>query len=85
MVTAVSTLRTLLPRDSLNPVNAMLVEAENILLTIDRPDTKICVLRLGGIYAICQCIKSLVFGITVDPEACRATFPDVDFGLDVSA
>ena len=36
--------------DSLNPVNAMLVEAENVLLTIDRPDTKICVLRLGGIY-----------------------------------
>jgi nucleoside-diphosphate-sugar epimerase len=36
--------------DCLNPVNAMLVEAENVLLTIDRPDTKICVLRLGGIY-----------------------------------
>ena len=36
--------------DGLNPVNAMLVEAENVLLTIDRPDTKICVLRLGGIY-----------------------------------
>ncbi len=36
--------------DSVNPVNAMLVEAENVLLTIDRPDTKICVLRLGGIY-----------------------------------
>ena len=28
----------------------MLVEAENVLLTIDRPDTTICVLRLGGIY-----------------------------------
>ena len=36
--------------DCLNPVNAMLVEAENVLLTIDRPDTTICVLRLGGIY-----------------------------------
>ena len=36
--------------DSVNPVNAMLVEAENVLLTIDRPDTKICVMRLGGIY-----------------------------------
>jgi len=36
--------------DCLNPVNAMLVAAENVLLTIDRPDTKICVLRLGGIY-----------------------------------
>ena len=36
--------------DCLHPVNAMLVEAENVLLTIDRPDTTICVLRLGGIY-----------------------------------
>ena len=36
--------------DCVNPVNAMLVEAENVLLTIDRPDTSICVLRLGGIY-----------------------------------
>ena len=36
--------------DSVNPVNSMLVEAENVLLTIDRPDTKICVMRLGGIY-----------------------------------
>ena len=36
--------------DCSNPVNAMLVEAENVLLSIDRPDTKICVLRLGGIY-----------------------------------
>ncbi len=36
--------------DCSNPVNAMLVEAENILLSIDRPDTSICVLRLGGIY-----------------------------------
>lgn len=38
------------PVDSVNPVNAMLVEAENFLLAIDRPDTKVCVLRLGGIY-----------------------------------
>ena len=36
--------------DCLNPVNAMLVEAENVLLTVNRPDTIICVLRLGGIY-----------------------------------
>lgn len=38
------------PVDSINPVNAMLVEAENLLLAIDRPDTRVCVLRLGGIY-----------------------------------
>ena len=38
------------PVDCSNPVNAMLIEAENVLLSIDRPDTKICVLRLGGIY-----------------------------------
>ena len=36
--------------DAINPVNRMLGEAETLLLSIDRPDTTICVLRLGGIY-----------------------------------
>ncbi len=36
--------------DRSNPINAMLVEAERVLLSIDRPDTRICVFRLGGIY-----------------------------------
>ena len=38
------------PLDAINPVNRMLGEAETLLLSIDRPDTTICVLRLGGIY-----------------------------------
>lgn len=36
--------------DTSNPINAVLAAAEDRLLTIDRPDTRICVLRLGGIY-----------------------------------
>lgn len=36
--------------DCCDPINKMLVDAENVLLAIDRPDTRICILRLGGIY-----------------------------------
>ena len=36
--------------DNSNPVNALLASAEDLLLSIDRPDTRVCVLRLGGIY-----------------------------------
>lgn len=36
--------------DTSNPINALLASAEDQLLSIDRPDTGICVLRLGGIY-----------------------------------
>ncbi len=36
--------------DCSNSINALLVEAERVLLSIDRPDTRICVFRLGGIY-----------------------------------
>ena len=36
--------------DSSSPVNSMLAAAEELMLDIDRPDTSICVLRLGGIY-----------------------------------
>ena len=36
--------------DSTNPVNALLAASEELLLSIDRPDTRVCVLRLGGIY-----------------------------------
>lgn len=38
------------PCDTSNPVNALLASAEDLLRNIDRPDTKICILRLGGIY-----------------------------------
>ena len=36
--------------DSSSAVNGMLAAAEELMLDIDRPDTAICVLRLGGIY-----------------------------------
>ena len=36
--------------DTSNPTNALLASAEDMILSIDRPDTTICVLRLGGIY-----------------------------------
>ncbi|MEB3240549.1 MAG: NAD-dependent epimerase/dehydratase family protein [Synechococcus sp.] len=36
--------------DTSNPANALLASAEDMILSIDRPDTTICVLRLGGIY-----------------------------------
>ena len=36
--------------DTSNPINGLLASAEDQLLSIDRPDTGICVLRLGGIY-----------------------------------
>ena len=36
--------------DHSNPVNPLLASAEDLLLNIDRPDTKISVLRLDGIY-----------------------------------
>ena len=36
--------------DSDSQVNSMLATAEELMLDIDRPDTSICVLRLGGIY-----------------------------------
>ena len=36
--------------DVSNPINAMLVRAEQTLLSINRNDTSVCVLRLGGIY-----------------------------------
>ena len=36
--------------DSGSEVNNMLATAEELMLDIDRPDTAICVLRLGGIY-----------------------------------
>ena len=36
--------------DRSNPINKMLINAENVMLSIDRPDTQVCVLRLGGIY-----------------------------------
>ena len=36
--------------DSTSAVNGMLAAAEELMLDIDRPDTAICVLRLGGIY-----------------------------------
>ena len=36
--------------DTRSPVNSMLATAEELMLDIDRPDTSICVLRLGGIY-----------------------------------
>ena len=36
--------------DHSHPVNALLASAEDLLLNIDRPDTKVCILRLGGIY-----------------------------------
>ena len=38
------------PLDTSNPVNALLASAEDLLRNIDRPDTQVCVLRLGGIY-----------------------------------
>ena len=36
--------------DNSSAVNGMLAAAEELMLDIDRPDTAICVLRLGGIY-----------------------------------
>jgi nucleoside-diphosphate-sugar epimerase len=36
--------------DNSSAVNGMLSAAEELMLDIDRPDTAICVLRLGGIY-----------------------------------
>jgi nucleoside-diphosphate-sugar epimerase len=36
--------------DNSSAVNSMLSAAEELMLDIDRPDTAICVLRLGGIY-----------------------------------
>ena len=36
--------------DTRSAVNSMLATAEELMLDIDRPDTSICVLRLGGIY-----------------------------------
>ena len=36
--------------DSTSPVNSMLATAEDLMLDIDRPDTSVCALRLGGIY-----------------------------------
>ena len=36
--------------DRHHPLNAILAKAENSMLTIDRRDTSICILRIGGIY-----------------------------------
>ena len=36
--------------DTSNPVNGLLASSEERILSVDRPDTTICVLRLGGIY-----------------------------------